>query len=322
MNGELISVIVPIYNKEATIKRCIDSILKQSYTNLEVIIVDDGSEDDSLSFANNYLTLDSRVRVLSKCNGGVSSARNLALNYVSGKYITFVDSDDWIESDFIEELYRVAMDTDADIVASNFIFDGKNDQTVNRSKNDTVVYFNKTMVCHEIAKVYDRKIGWENCSKLFKYEQIKQVKYDEDITNGEDWLYFCRVLERSRTIVVAPIYGYHYVFYQDSASNEIRKTYISACVASERVLSLDLPFTAVDRILIKESIAQSAMRCVYNWKRQNKNCNEKEMRNAQHYIKKYGKNVFRAKGSSLKRKAGFAIRYAYLKIFNGDNDVK
>lgn len=98
----LISVIVPVYNVENYLCKCVDSIINQTYNNLEIILVDDGSTDGSASICDEYVLKDSRVKVIHKENGGVSSARNIGIAEASGEYICFVDSDDWLELDYFE----------------------------------------------------------------------------------------------------------------------------------------------------------------------------------------------------------------------------
>ena len=111
----LISVIVPIYNVEKYLDRCVDSIINQTYKNLEIILVDDGSPDNCLAICDSWAEKDRRIKVIHKENGGVSSARNSALDIASGDYIGFVDSDDWIEPDMYEILIKNAKKYDADI---------------------------------------------------------------------------------------------------------------------------------------------------------------------------------------------------------------
>lgn len=315
MYDDLISIIVPIYNKENTLKKCVDSLVAQTYKNLEIILVDDGSVDNSLAIATKYTNIDERIKVLKKNNGGVCSARNLALEIVAGRYITFVDSDDWIGDNFLESMYSVAQKSNADIVFSKFIYDkvSTNEQVIKQSAEsiDSIV-FSKTEICYEISKIYNRKIGWENCSKLFKREIVKGIKYDEDIAIGEDWLFFCKVLERAELMVSTSIEGYHYVFYENSAVHKINESYISACLATERVLKLNLPFRKNDINRLKESISQSAMAYVYQCKKDGKKT--KDLSDGIQYINKYKKYVYLAKESSLKRKMKFLLKYIYINI--------
>ena len=113
----LISVIVPVYNVEAWLPRCVDSILSQTYENLEILLVDDGSTDDSGLICEEYAKKDTRIRVIHKENGGLSSARNSGLDAASGEYIGFVDSDDWIEPRMYQRLGEAITGTDSDIAS-------------------------------------------------------------------------------------------------------------------------------------------------------------------------------------------------------------
>ena len=114
-----ISVIVPVYNTEKYLHRCVDSILAQTFTDFELLLVNDGSPDKSGEICDEYAQKDTRVRVFHKENGGVSSARNLGLENAQGKWITYVDGDDWIEPTMYEELYKKAIEDNADVVYSD-----------------------------------------------------------------------------------------------------------------------------------------------------------------------------------------------------------
>ena len=101
MNEELISIIVPVYNVEEYLKECIDSIINQTYKRIEIILVDDGSTDKSGKICDDYAKIDKRIKVVHKENGGLSDARNVGISVSSGKYIAFVDSDDWVEKNYV-----------------------------------------------------------------------------------------------------------------------------------------------------------------------------------------------------------------------------
>ncbi|HEM3561743.1 TPA: SP_1767 family glycosyltransferase [Streptococcus suis] len=118
--SEKVSVIVPVYNSEKYLKECVDSILRQTYTNIEVLLINDGSTDGSARICEEYKECDSRVRVHHKINGGVGSARNAALELATGDYILFVDNDDWLDGDHIEQLYLLLKKSEADIAIANF----------------------------------------------------------------------------------------------------------------------------------------------------------------------------------------------------------
>ena len=120
MYQELISIIVPIFNTEKYLHQCLDSILSQSYENFECLLINDGSTDASASICREYIAKDARFRYFEKENGGVSSARNLGIERSGGAYITFIDSDDWIEFDYLEVLYAAIIQETADISVSTY----------------------------------------------------------------------------------------------------------------------------------------------------------------------------------------------------------
>ena len=115
-----ISIIVPVYNAEKTINRCIDSIINQTFTDWELLLIDDGSKDNSVSICNDYAIKESRIKVFHQENGGVSSARNLGLDNAKGEWITFVDSDDWVNKDIYSKLYLETVVSNADIVLCDY----------------------------------------------------------------------------------------------------------------------------------------------------------------------------------------------------------
>ncbi len=121
MKEELISVVVPIYNVEKYLRLCLDSLLVQTYTNFEVLMINDGSPDDSANICKEYLAKDRRFQYFEKENGGLSDARNYGIEHSKGEYITFVDSDDWLKETFLADLYEAITRTGADIALSTYI---------------------------------------------------------------------------------------------------------------------------------------------------------------------------------------------------------
>ena len=117
---ELLTVIVPVYNVERYLVQCVDSIINQTYKELEIILVDDGSTDASGRICDEYATKDQRIKVIHKVNGGLVSARKAGLTVANGNFIAFVDSDDWIDADMYEQLLGEMIQSDSDILASGF----------------------------------------------------------------------------------------------------------------------------------------------------------------------------------------------------------
>ena len=124
--NEIVSVIIPIYNIKNYIRRCIESVIQQTYTNIEIIIVDDGSIDDSGEICKQFVTMDSRIIYIYQGNQGSVGARKTGLLYAKGNYIVFVDGDDYVEKVYVERLYECMVKNDVDFVHSNYMVNGKN----------------------------------------------------------------------------------------------------------------------------------------------------------------------------------------------------
>jgi len=173
--NDLISVIVPIYKVEDYLRKCLDSILNQSYTNLEIILVDDGSPDSCPQICDEYAKKDTRIKVIHKKNGGLSDARNVGIESSSGKYISLIDSDDYINKYFIETLYKHLIETQSDIAICNYqkVFASDVIDIKNRfPDSDNFIYENDD----KFSPLYTRfgipfVVAW---NKLYKAEIFKQ----------------------------------------------------------------------------------------------------------------------------------------------------
>ena len=178
----LISIIVPVYNVEPYIKKCIDSIVAQSYENIEIILVDDGSTDASGAICDNCAKKDKRTKVIHKKNGGVSSARNAGLEATKGDYISFVDGDDALRSDYIDNLYEDIVRTGADISICGFRrFNESGETTCSEADFTGVVSSAEAMTLLLENKFYPAPWG-----KLFKKKVFEKIRYNEQYTYGED----------------------------------------------------------------------------------------------------------------------------------------
>ena len=132
-----ISIIVPVYKVEKYLDKCVNSIVGQTYKNLEIILVDDGSPDNCPAMCDEWAQKDSRIKVIHKKNGGLSSARNAGLDACTGDYIGFVDSDDWIEPDMYEYLLNIGMKNNADVSRCEFVIEAENSDITVDSQNDS-----------------------------------------------------------------------------------------------------------------------------------------------------------------------------------------
>ena len=137
---DLITVIVPIYNVELYLRKCVDSIINQTYKNIEIILVDDGSTDSCGEICDSYADLDKRIIVIHKENGGLSDARNAGIDILKGKYVTFIDSDDWVEPNYVEQLYRLLVENDADLSVCDFYYVDSENNLYNTPATDERVF--------------------------------------------------------------------------------------------------------------------------------------------------------------------------------------
>lgn len=185
----MISVIIPAYNAARTVRQCIKSVLDQTYTEWEMIIVDDGSKDDTLDICQSYD--DSRIRVLHKENGGVSSARNMGLKFAQGDYIAFIDSDDFIESDYLQHL---SQGLGYDIVISGFCYENTPESSSFRLK-----LADREAVGRELSKLINADQLCYPWGRLFKRSIIEtyHIRFDEAMRFAEDnvfnWEYLCHI---------------------------------------------------------------------------------------------------------------------------------
>lgn len=225
INHTLISIIIPIYNIEKYIRRCVESILSQTYSNLEIILVDDGSTDDSGIICDEYAKCDSRIIVIHKENGGLVSARKAGLEVASGAYIGNVDGDDWIDSCMYEEL--LANIGDADFVHTGFWI---GDSDYISFKKSTISSAELKVQCIKNFIAGGRKNGltasvW---SKLFKASVFRDCyeKVPDSQSYGEDFLCVLQALIISEKIVLYPKAYYHYRVRDNSISHNASTTSI------------------------------------------------------------------------------------------------
>lgn len=234
-----VSVIVPVYNAENYIKRCLESIINQTYNNLQIIVVDDGSNDNSRNICEDYARLDNRITVIHKVNGGVSSARNLGMDLADGKYITFVDSDDYIESDMIMKLVTLAIEYEADIVMCGCYKKETDDIVTNKDIN---TYIQQYSTIEAINDILDKnKFHGYVCNKLFSSDLInnkKLIRFNEDIYVCEDMLFCIECFLNAKKIIYDNAKYYHYVFHGNNTSSKFNDKKLTALDAYDKIFNL------------------------------------------------------------------------------------
>lgn len=215
MDKPLVSVIVPVYNAEKYIKRCIESILNQTCNDLELILIDDGSPDNCGAICDEYATKDSRIKVFHQNNGGVCAARNTGLDHAVGEYISFVDSDDYLESNALEILYGDIVSHNADISCALMIGDSNQDVS-NLGSGLYEVWQGKDALKQALL---DNRFSYSVWAKMFKTDLLNNTRFEEGRKIHEDsfFVFFCFLKEP--TVVVRNVGIYNYELNLDSASH-------------------------------------------------------------------------------------------------------
>ena len=201
-----VSICVPVYNTEQNLTLCLDSLLSQTLKHIEIIIVNDGSTDASGTICEEYARKDERVKLIHKENGGLASARQVGLNEARGEYYAVCDSDDWVEPNMYEELYRNASEKEADIILSNYFINYPNGKEIVSSTYNFLDQ--EQYICDLISS----KVYGNTWSKLFRLDTIKRynISYEKNIDLGEDLLFLYKILLNKVTIVQTDGCYYHY----------------------------------------------------------------------------------------------------------------
>lgn len=208
MEEDLISVIVPVYNVEKYIKNCIDSIINQTYKNLEIILIDDGSKDNSGKICDEYTKLDNRIKAIHKKNGGLSDARNVGIDNATGKYITFIDSDDYVENDYVEYLYKLIKKYNVKMSISSYKVICKNEtKIIDMAKNNKDEKL-KTQECLR-KMLCEKGFTVSACTKMYEKSLFSDIRFPlgklcED--NGTTY----KLILKCENIIYGNKSNYHY----------------------------------------------------------------------------------------------------------------
>lgn len=189
----LLSIIVPVYNMERFLGECVDSILNQNFTDFELILVDDGSKDASPDLCDEYAKKDSRVKVIHKANGGVSSARNMGLDAAKSDYVALIDSDDFVDANMYGVMVGEMMASDYDLVVCGYDYvdeDSRVQRPYNTAPNRVL---DKNQLIYEFLNI-DPTVRFGTCNKVFKRQLIGDLRYDENLKSGEDGEFLFRYI--------------------------------------------------------------------------------------------------------------------------------
>lgn len=228
MNNPLVSIVIPIYNSENQLKKCIDSLLNQTYQNLEIILVDDGSKDSSWDICERYALNDSRIKAIHKENGGVSSARNLGIQHASGEYLGFLDSDDYVSPDLYSDLVNI-LNSNPGLDGIRYQFRsvyGDEMKESSSSKNLGLIPLDSKLKAMQLILI-DKEFP-SVAIFLFKRQKIRHT-FNEDVRTAEDYLFMMHYIMHAEKVYITDKVYYYYVYNQNSITR--------ASTTPERALS-------------------------------------------------------------------------------------
>jgi len=217
-----ISIIVPVYNVQAYIEKCLDSILMQTYTDFEVICIDDGSTDNSGKICDLFQKKDNRIRVCHIENQGVSHARNYGLSLMEGSWFCFVDSDDWIEPNYLERMWSLANERQCELVACGI------DKTYERTAGgievkEQIFTFDSREACIQNYICGGHSMNGYSWNKLYSAEKFRDVRFDENLRVNEDCMYIYEIMSRCERACLTTLKLYHWYIRKDSACHKRAK---------------------------------------------------------------------------------------------------
>lgn len=227
MSEDKVTVIVPIYNSERVLDRCIRSILSQTFHNIELILVDDGSTDNSLEICEKYKRIDERVIVITQNNRGVSSARNAGIRVCSGKYLTFVDSDDALQNDAIEKVVGYIKKYNTDVVIYGWKVINEKTSSVQKFMMEEEIINDNSYVIQRILQNYSDYGGGYPWNKLWRVETVRKNKvipeFDIDLFYFEDLEWVIKMMCCIKKMVIYPECLYQYYIMENSITHSDSK---------------------------------------------------------------------------------------------------
>ena len=236
----MISVICPVYNKEKYLDECITSIINQTYKELEIILVNDGSTDASLKMLKNYQKQDDRIIIIDKPNGGVSTAWNAGLDRATGEWLGFVSTDDIIDLDMFEKLLNACLKENTQISSC-----GLSRKMTGSTETDERLTKLKSPLPREeaLATVFDASTTGSPVNKIFHKSVVGNIRYHHDITIGEDGPWVVEVVKNCEAMSIVPLKLYRYREVQGSIMRSFHAKHLSAITANERMLEMVTPIS-------------------------------------------------------------------------------
>ena len=289
-----ISIIVPVYNVEPFLRKCVYSIINQTYKNIEIILVDDESPDNCGKICDALAKEDERIKVIHQKNQGVCAARNAALKIATGDYYGFVDPDDWIAPDMFEYLLNNLKKHDADISCCRYFRVSKGKRTYSATDGKTYIYNKKDAINELVSQFTIRAIFW---NKLFKKELFNDLEFPEG-TIYEGTFLVHKIFEKCDKIVYLPDAKYYYYDYEKSYVNTISLKYQSDYVLAniEQYKDLHKKYPELNDIILKKVLVQSLVLLEVCFKNKRDIVNEQErIKEIANFIKEHYKDIMKLK---------------------------
>lgn len=217
----LISIIVPVYGVENYLNNCVKTLVRQTYSNLEILLIDDGSKDKCPEMCDHWAKLDNRVKVIHTANYGVSHARNMGIDAATGDFIGFVDPDDWIELDMYEQMMHYLKQSNADIHGGGFILEKENESILSLQPSKPCVFSQKQAIMEMFTLKEKPLLMWSLCDKLISRRVIGNLRLDEKLKLSEDQWFLWQIMQHVNSYSYAPQFAYHYRMRTDSATHTL-----------------------------------------------------------------------------------------------------
>lgn len=308
MNDDLITVIVPMYNAESYIEKCIRSLRKQKYRNIEIIVVDDGSQDNSAKICGGFCGKDKRIRLIRQNNQGVSAARNAGLEAAKGKFVVFADADDYVDEDYVSVLYELIRKNDADAaICSYYRKDGK------KEKPEIVRYERHLTARSAIinmltASDFDSSI----CCKMYRTDMAKRTGFQEEYCIAEDLFFHYQMLQQCRCISYNNHKCYHYVQHAESA--------VHAPLDRAKVRSLQVFEKMMEQCKdrqMRDAVAEKYVStCFHLLSLERTGADRHDIRYLQQAVKKYRVQLIGSRMAGIKVKAACGLSFFSFRLVN------
>lgn len=223
----MVSIIVPVYNTDKKeIRCCIDSLITQTYQDIEILLIDDGSKQDTIAFEKEIVLHNNKVRLICQENKGVSEARNKGINEANGEYVCFVDADDYVESDMIEKMLSKA--EIGCVVVCNVVHNHSTDKVLRMQSGERRYSYNDSFIQEYLKGNIGKEIAFSACNKIFELRLLKEhnIFFPKDIAIGEDMIFVLKYLSICSGIKFINEGLYHYRIHENSAMNSSKKDYL------------------------------------------------------------------------------------------------